>query len=241
VSEPRQPAAVFFDLDGTLLDPSDATLEEDWRASCEACADGSFEVAQLMPHVHEVRNWFWKDAERARHGRLDLAWARQQIVIDAFERAGLKPDKELAARIGADYFERREAAMAMFPAAIATVEHFRAKGIGTALITNGGAEGQRAKVERFALEPYFDCIVIEGEFGCGKPDERVFRHALAATNSEPERTWMIGDNFDADITTPHRLGMHTVWIDTDALGRSPVASVTPHRIIRSIAELLASS
>jgi len=233
----EQPKAIFFDLDGTLLDPSDATIEADWRASCEACCDGAFEVDRLLPHLHEIRIGFWKDAERARRGRADLMWARESIVRDAFAKIGLTNDK-LAARIGADYFERREAAIALFPSAVETVERIRAMGIRTALITNGGAAGQRSKVERFALAPYFDCIVIEGEFGVGKPDERVFHHALSAVGSSPEQTWMVGDNLEADIATPHRLGMHTVWVDAEARGLPASAAIQPHRIVRTIAELV---
>ncbi len=232
-----RPDAIFFDLDGTLLDPSNGTLERDWRASCEACCDGTFDVEQVLLHLHQVRVGFWKDADRARRGRLDLAWARTSIVRDAFANTGVSDDAR-AERIAADYFDRREAAMALFPTSITTVERARAIGIRTALITNGGAEMQRGKVERFALAPYFDCIVIEGEFGCGKPDERVFRHALAATGCEPERVWMVGDNLEADIATPRRLGMHTIWVDEVGDGVPRGAAAQPHRTVRSIAELL---
>ena len=234
-----QPKAIFFDLDGTLLDPSDATLEADWHATLVACNDGSFDVEKLVPHLHEIRIAFWKDAERARRGRTDLIWAREAIVRDAFDRIGVTNDP-LATRIGADYFMRRDNAMALFPSAIETLEHFRAMNVRTALITNGGAAGQRGKVERFALAPYFDCIVIEGEFGVGKPDERVFQHALAAVGCDPSSAWMVGDNLVADIETPHRLGMHTVWVDADARGLPASAAVQPHRTVRSVAELMPS-
>lgn len=232
-----QPQAIFFDLDGTLLDPSDATLEADWRASCEAYGDGTFDVDRLLPHLHGVRIGFWKDAERSRRGRADLMWARGAVVRDAFAKIDLT-DNNLAARIASDYFERRDAAITLFPSAVETVERVRAMGIRTALITNGGAVGQRGKVERFALAPYFDCIVIEGEFGVGKPDERVFHHALASVGCTAESAWMVGDNLEADIATPHRLGMHTIWLDADARGLPASAAARPHRIVRSIAELM---
>jgi putative hydrolase of the HAD superfamily len=230
------PEAIFFDLDGTLLDPSNATMEADWRASCEVCCDGSYEVEQLMPHVHAVRTWFWQEPERARRGRMDLNWARTQIVRDAFSRAGLPDDEELASRIGRDYFERRESAMQLYPASIALLERVRAEGVRTALLTNGGAEMQRGKVVRFELAPHFDCIVIEGEFGVGKPDERVFRHALASTGADPASAWMVGDNPDADIAPAVALGLHAVWVNED--GVEAPEHVRPHRVVRSIAELL---
>ncbi len=233
----NQPDAIFFDLDGTLLDASNVTLDSDWRAACEACCDGAFDVDSVLPHLHEIRVAFWNDAEQARRGRFDLTWARETMVREAFARVNVNDDA-IAARIAADYHARREAAMGLFPGAVATLERARTMGIRTALITNGGAEGQHGKVVRFALEQYFDCIVIEGEFGCGKPDERVFRHALDSTGCEPGRAWMVGDYIEADIVTPVRLGMHTVWIDENGEGLPPDAAARPHRIVRSIAELL---
>ena len=47
-----------------------------------------------------------------------------------------------------------------------------------ALVTNGAAETQRAKIERFELAHRFHHIQIEGEFGQGKPELAVYRHAL---------------------------------------------------------------
>ena len=231
------PDAIFFDLDGTLLDPSNATLESDWRAACEACCDGAFDIDATVPHLHPVRTGLWTDTQWARRSRFDLAWASASFVRAVFAKVDLTDDA-LADRIGAEYFVRREAAAALYPAATATLERVRAMGIATALITNGAAAMQRGKVERFALASYFDCIVIEGEFGCGKPDERVFRHALASTGCEPERAWMVGDFLEADIETPHRLGMQTVWIDEDGAGLPAGSLVQPHRIVRSIADLL---
>ena len=111
--------------------------------------------------------------------------------------------------------------IAPYAGAIETLEAIRARGIPMALITNGEANNQRRSVEKHALEQYFHCIVIEGEFGVGKPDESVFRHALSAVGVTPEQTWMVGDSLEADIATPHRLGMHTVWVDeTGAACRS---------------------
>ncbi len=57
----------------------------------------------------------------------------------------------------------------MFPDAHATLDRLKELGVKLALITNGAAEPQRAKVVRFALEHRFDHIQIEGEHGFGKP------------------------------------------------------------------------
>jgi putative hydrolase of the HAD superfamily len=48
--------------------------------------------------------------------------------------------------------------LSMFPDAHETLDRLKELGIKRALITNGAAEPQRAKVERFALEHRFDHI-----------------------------------------------------------------------------------
>jgi putative hydrolase of the HAD superfamily len=125
-----------------------------------------------------------------------------------------------------------------YPSAIDTLDALRARGVRMALLTNGEAKNQRRSVVQHKLEQYFDCVVIEGEFGIGKPDERVFRHALQACSSEPSSTWMVGDSLEADIAPTIALGMHTVWVDELGDGLPHTSKVHPHRIVRAISELV---
>jgi putative hydrolase of the HAD superfamily len=226
------PRAIFFDMDGTLLDWQTG-MEESWLASCESHVDGSCTPADLHAAIRKRRTWFWDDADRALAGRLDLDAASRTIVRHAFDDLGIA-DVERAHRLAGDYRARRSLAIALYPGAIETLEKVRALGLRTALLTNGGAEAQRRSVVRFGLEQHFDCIVIEGEFGLGKPDERVFRHALYTTGVAAAEAWMIGDSLEADIATPLRLGMRTFWIDVEGVGLAPDAAVRPHTNLRSV-------
>jgi len=72
--------------------------------------------------------------------------------------------------------ERPDAELSMFPDAHETLDRLKELGIKLALITNGAAEPQRAKVVRIALEQRSDHIQIEGEHGFGKPEERAYKH-----------------------------------------------------------------
>jgi putative hydrolase of the HAD superfamily len=233
------PQAVFFDMDGTLLDWQ-IGMEDSWAAACEAgCAqlDGITSDA-LLAAVREKRTWFWDHPAHKVQGRMDLDRASRIIVTEAIASlGGDAPD--VAAGIAADYRARRLVAMCLYEGALDVLDSMKGRGVKMALITNGAAGSQRQSVERFGLAPYFDCVIIEGEFGTGKPDERVFRHALASCGVEPERTWMIGDNIEADIATPRRLGMHTIWVDEAGNGVPRAAPAQPHRIIRAVRELLA--
>lgn len=233
-----QPRAIFFDMDGTILDWTTG-MEESWLASCELHADGTRTPAEMHAAIRTRRTWFWDDPERQYRGRMDLDAASREIVRYAFADLGFSEDKrDVAHRLADHYRALRAHAIAPYAGAIETLAAIRARGIPMALITNGEANNQRRSVEKHALEQYFHCIVIEGEFGVGKPDESVFRHALAAVGVTPDQTWMVGDSLEADIATPRRLGMHTVWVDETGGGVPDTAAVRPHRIVRSIAELI---
>jgi putative hydrolase of the HAD superfamily len=118
------------------------------------------------------------------------------------------------------------------------LERVRGLGIKMALLTNGDALGQRAKITQFDLARHFDYICVEGEFGCGKPDERVYHGALTALSAEPATTWMVGDNLEWDVAAPMRLGITGIWLDRFATGLPEGATATPHRIVLAISELI---
>jgi putative hydrolase of the HAD superfamily len=232
----REPRAIFFDMDGTLLDWQTG-MEESWRASCEAHRDGSFAPEALHEAIRTRRTWFWGDHARATAGRMDLDKASREIVTLAFRDMALR-ETDLAHLIADDYRARRDACIALYEGALETLEWVRSRGLKTALITNGNALSQRRSVDRFGLDRYFDCVIIEGEFGVGKPDERVFRHALETVACGPGDAWMVGDSLEADIATPVRLGMHTVWVDGEGTGLPESAVAQPHRIVRVVRELV---
>lgn len=229
------PSAVFFDLDGTILDWQSGQ-KESWLAACEARFDGSFVPAKLYEAIQVRRTWFLEDPERARIGQMDLDAATREIVVRAFADVGIQ-SRDLAHRVADDYRARRIAGIALYPGAVETLEAFRARGIPLALITNGDERHQRRNVERYGLASYFDCIVIEGEFGVGKPDERVFHHALEAVSGTASTTWMVGDDLEADIAPAMALGMHGVWVDSKRGGLPSAPHARPHRIVQAIREL----
>jgi len=95
------------------------------------------------------------------------------------------------------------------------------------LITNGKSEFQRAKICRFELEQYFDFVVIEGEFGAGKPDPRVFRYGLERFGASPAQVWMIGDDLEYDMRPAQVLGMDTVWVNHAKIDLPAIALLRP--------------
>ena len=107
-----------------------------------------------------------------------------------------------------------------------------------ALVTNGAAELQRAKIDRFDLARRFHHIQIEGEHGFGKPEERAYRHAMTTLGVAAAETWMVGDNLEWEVAAPQRLGIHAIWYDPAGEGVPPGSTAKPDRIVQSLSELL---
>jgi HAD superfamily hydrolase (TIGR01458 family) len=90
------------------------------------------------------------------------------------------------------------------------------------------------------------CFVAGLEYACeleatvlGKPSPAYFAAALAALDAEPELTWMVGDDLDADVAGAQRFGLRTALVRTgkfrpDELERS---NVNPDVVLSSVADL----
>jgi putative hydrolase of the HAD superfamily len=140
--------------------------------------------------------------------------------------------------MGNEYAEKREQAVTPFPGAVDALVALKDLGIRMAMVTNGNSETQRAKINRWDLEQYFEYILIEGEFGTGKPDPKVYRNAMGTLDAQPSETWMIGDNLEWEVVAPQRLGITGIWNDWRGKGLPLGSSAKPDRIITSLQELL---
>jgi putative hydrolase of the HAD superfamily len=234
---PQTPKAVLLDLDDTILDDS-STVDECWKGACAAHRSEfrSLDPQEVYATVREKGQWFWSDGERHRIGRLDLDAARAEVVRLALAHLGIETGG-LAEKIAGTYSRSRDVSMQPLPDAVDAVRWLRECGCKLALITNGGAAAQRRKIDRFNLAGLFDCILVEGEVGFGKPDERIYRRALQKLDAVPEEAWMVGDNLEFDVAAPQQLGLFTVWIDIHGSGVPPGKDVRPDRIIRALSEL----
>ncbi|MEH2567488.1 HAD family hydrolase [Bradyrhizobium sp. AZCC 2289] len=235
------PRAMLIDMDETILSAY-GRPDIAWNNVAREFA-GEFaplSSQQVAAAIVESGRKFW--ARAGAEWRLILGEARHVVVRDGFatlaaaHRTTLSMD--LATRLANRFTAYREEEMFVFPGAHDAIDALKAHGVKLALVTNGAAESQRAKVERFALTHRFDHIQIEGEHGFGKPDERAYLHAMQALGVTAPETWMIGDNLEWEVEAPQRLGIYAIWIDVHGEGLPADSAIRPDRIIRSLTELL---
>ncbi len=237
------PRAMLIDMDDTILSAY-GRPEIAWNhVAREFAAEfGPFAPEQVASAVLDSARKFWSVA--GAEWRMKLDEARRITVTNGF--AALAADghtlpEDLAVRFANRFTQYREEEMFVFPGAHDAIDEFKARGVKLALVTNGAAGSQRAKIERFALSHRFDHIQIEGEHGFGKPEERAYLHAMQALGVTASETWMIGDNLEWEVVAPQRLGIFAIWIDVHGDGLPEGSTVKPDRIIRSLTELLAPS
>jgi len=232
------PEAIILDLDDTILDDSGA-VTACWEETCQEAAARihGLDSAALLAAIELERDWFWFDSARHREGRLDLRAASTRIVDQALRMLGYDLPGA-GAEIANRYRDLREERVCLFPGAIETIEWFRSQGIRLGMATNGNAAGQRAKIERFGLASYFDRIIVEGEFGFGKPHAKVYEELFSALRTDPARMWSVGDNLEFDVGAPQSFGVYGIWVDAVGGGLQADAGVRPDRIVGSIRELI---
>jgi putative hydrolase of the HAD superfamily len=86
------------------------------------------------------------------------------------------------------------------------VRAIRAAGLRTALLSNSWG---MADYPRHLFPGMFDVVVISGEVGMRKPEERIFRHAAGLLGLEPAECLFI-DDIEANVAAAEAIGMTAI-------------------------------
>jgi putative hydrolase of the HAD superfamily len=122
------------------------------------------------------------------------------------------------------------------PGATECLEHLRAQGWKTAIVSNGSSEQQNGKVDALGLRSLVDSVIVSADVGHRKPEPAIFQLAAERATAELAGSWIIGDSPMNDIIGPARLGVSTVWIRRGRPWTEVDAS--PDRTIDSLTELV---
>jgi len=233
----NKPLAIIFDLDDTLV-AWNMVADQSWKKVCYdfSSATNGLRADILIQNIDVVREWYLSNPERYRYARLNLPAYRREILKLAFSRLGIHDDM-LADQIADAYGVEREKAAYLIPGATESLYYWKKQKTKLALVSNGAAEPQRRKIKKFKLSGFFDYILIESEFGSGKPDKKVFTQTLKELKVAPSQTWMVGDNLELDISGAQNAGIYSIWVDWEGKGLPAYSPIVPDRIVKNIAEL----
>ena len=235
---PHLPKAIMLDMDDTIL--ADALMSDRcWQEVCDRFASriGYESGDALLETIRDIRQSNLSNRERLDRGGADLRSVRQALLSSAFATLGIG-DSELVQEMTDSYMALKLVNVEPFPGALDALRKLKQDGFRLALITNGLADEQWAKIRLAELEPLFESILIEGEFGVGKPDPRVFLHTLDRLKVQSEDTWMVGDNLVNDVGGAQAVGIGGVWVDWQGRGLPERSAVKPDHIIQAITDLV---
>ena len=212
---------MVFDLDNTLLD----------RTALFADVAGAFYDEYLANRDSVTRkaalDWMvlWDQ-----DGYGDRAAMRKRWLTE-WPDTGLD-DESLAAWYGSamDRLARPDAEVN------AMLAELNERGMPWGIVTNGDSDRQRGKCRGAGLDRLASFIIVSGEMGYEKPDQRIFRDALEATGlTDPERVLFVGDTPEADIDGAKRFGMQAAWVRR---GRDyPAGLQPPDHILDHVTEV----
>ncbi len=227
------PKVVVFDLDYTLLRPSDQ-----FEAPGYVRTGARFGLA-----LDAAR---WPQAERAAY----VAAAARREHTGLIHDDGLLPVIAHAIIDGlgggpADAVELTAAAIieawsraenfGLYDDVVPCLETLRAAGVRMALLTNALGHGVEEIVAHFALDDYMDAAVSSVDTGAVKPAPRMFSTLFALLRVSPADAVMVGDSVEDDVKGAVACGCAAILLDRD--GRRADADVPR---IRSLAELPAA-
>jgi len=236
------PKAIIVDLDDTLITYT-AAGEAAWHAVCTHHAASmavGMDAERLYRGIADARHDYWKDPERHRQGRLNLLAARRELVAMALESLGCG-NRDKAEAIADEYSALQYEWLEWFPGAEKTLEALCKDRMRLVLATNGQTLLQRAKINRFHLERFFQHILVEEEMGFGKPDPRVYQKALGLLGLPASEVWMVGDNLQWDVKGAQDAGLKGIWVDFQGTGLPVGSDTIPDRIIKSFSCLQGST
>ncbi|WP_107926937.1 HAD family hydrolase [Lysinibacillus parviboronicapiens] len=145
-------------------------------------------------------------------------------------------DAKLGAELGEHFVAERKMSPFLYEDTFAVLDELKDK-YQLILLTNGAPSLQNLKLEITPeIAPYFNHIIISGDFGKGKPDASIFEHVIEKAGITADEAIMVGDNLNTDILGSSRVGMRNVWINRE--NNKLTGNVTPTFEVDSLTALL---
>jgi HAD superfamily hydrolase (TIGR01549 family) len=232
---PNQIDTVIFDLDGTLRHNIPSADETVYNFAVQLGAPNSLECRR--EGARWAHNYWAQSQELAadldQYGELDADFWRNYsqrylISIGMPDQHAKNLAPELAQRMEAGYNPQSE----VMPEAFSTLSSLREAGFTVGLVSNR-SQPCHEECQELGLTPYFDFLYVAAEVGVWKPDPAIFERAFRESDSTPDRSIYIGDNYYADIVGAQRAGMQSILLDPE--GIFPDAECT---VIQSLGDLV---
>lgn len=222
------PAAILFDLDGTLIDDGRA-VDAAVKAFHIVYADTlDISLPDLVLKWKELLSLHF---DRYLTGEISMQEQRRARVLDLFG-SKLRMSAEMADEVFAVYERSYRAAWVAFPDVLPALADL--SGFQLAVLTNGELSQQTQKLQTTGLDDRFCGIFASSELGFAKPQREAFLSACAQLRLDPRHCVYVGDNLDVDARGSAAAGLTSFWLDRNRTGIDPPGEI---QVIHSLSEL----
>ena len=217
--------AVVIDWGGVLTQPMVNTVRA-WITADQIDWDRYVEV--VGPWLTDAYAGDGADGANGHHAVNPVhALERGECTVADFERmlAGLLVTTHGGPVLAEGLLTRMLSAGVPLPAMYELIRDLRGRGVRTALLSNSWGP---AGYPRHDFPELFDAVVISGEVGMRKPEPRIFRHAAALLDVEPEHCVFV-DDVEANVKAAIECGMTGVHHTEPALTRQRLTELFANR------------
>ena len=194
--------AVFFDMDGVLIDS-----EPVWQEA----------IDQVFGELGIVLDASMKDHTMGMGNAESMAWVLSQFP-------GVRATvSEVCRRIDAGMLQRINAGIGAIPGAADLVRELAGRGVPLALVSTSGPLLMQAVVRAHGFDGWFRVVLSSEDVGPGKPDPAVYREAIRRMQADPQQSLAIEDTVNG-ARSAHGAGLRVIGFTNHAEIRSAMQS-----------------
>ena len=202
---------VLFDAGETLVHPvpsfpelfSAVVQQAGQRRSPEQVVTASREVFDRFSQAaHDQELWTTSPERSARFWK---GVYRRMLAVLALPADDGLPDQLYATFTDLDNY-------ALFDDVLPALDALQPSGATLGVVSNFEAWLEDL-LERLGVAARFPVLVISGQVGIEKPDQRIYRMALDLAGIRPQDAAYVGDNPEFDVTPTSAMGMTPILID----------------------------
>ena len=200
--------AIFFDIDDTLVDYTNANSRVAKRFVVDEPLFSSINAISLEKVWSNLRT---RDTMDHLSGEVSLSEMRYARMANLLGHFRIQVEEQEIERLTRHYFQLFAQEITHYQD-VKTVLHYLNNFI-VGIITNGSEVVQKAKLADAGINTPFSPFVASMNVGIAKPSSEIFILATKMAGVDLKECLMIGDGLQRDVYAAIDSGMSAVWID----------------------------